>query len=148
MLIDVVVDTNVWAHAANPNDAHFAVAKAFCDAILASDTALVVDVRGAIRTEYRETVRQGYGAETVAFLARTLRVAEVADSVEPAERSLIRSLVPRNATDRTFVKTALNSAAKVLVSHDDDDFPESVRQELWAQLDVRTIDALSASGEL
>ncbi len=145
MLIDIVVDTNVLAHAQSPNETRFSDAVIFFRKLVESATKLCIDGQFAfgsgnsslIGQEYISTV--GFGGVAYAVLQSLLqanRIKTVSVKVPQIEKKIIESAIPRNKRDRTFVRVAYNSQERRLVSHDWQDFTLNVRQILKKKIDV------------
>jgi predicted nucleic acid-binding protein len=127
MLRDVVIDTNVFAHAQNPIEPRFPAACRFLDDLLRQATMLCVDPgfhpdescnTSLIGAEYLQRLRAGSPAfEVVLRLFSSQRIREVPRETTPQMRRRIVRLI-RDSRDRTFVIVALNSDEKVVVSHD------------------------------
>jgi hypothetical protein len=146
MLADIVVDTNVFVHAHNPNHAFSNDSRELASALLApgNATALRVDPgfdpveannRSRIVGEYLEKLVPGMiGYHLVQALAADGRVRPVDASKDKNVKAAVRKLV-KDPSDRVFLLTTLMSVAKVLVTHDDHAFPDSVRSDCgqtWA----------------
>ena len=151
---DVVVDTNVLAHAENPNDAWFEASRGFFSALLASNVRWCLDEgfspvesqnRSRIYSEYRATVLPvDLGMQVLAHLAGTGRV-QLVPRPSSAVRQQIRRLVPRNTRDRVFIEVAYGCVDRLLVSHDYADFHDHCRSALRTSLAVDVIDAGSCA---
>jgi predicted nucleic acid-binding protein len=139
MLVDVVVDTNVWAHADNPIESRQADSIAFLRQLLATDTELCVDP-GFSLTESQNRSRIGseylthlsalpFASAALAALANSGRIAFVSTKVSDGVRRTINRVV-RDPSDRVFVKVAHNSGARLLCSHDYTHLPAAVRSTL------------------
>jgi hypothetical protein len=158
MLADIVVDTNVFVHANNPENSYSDESKAFAHTLLAADTALCLDEgfaadearnRSRIAAEYWQHLSPGMlGHEVIQTLAAARRVRTVELPTDQNDKRTIRRLVPRDATDRAFLGTAIRSDDRVLVSHDFDDFSDDVRDEAEAEWHMRFVEALGASALL
>jgi hypothetical protein len=145
MLADLVVDTNVLVHAHNTEHAYCEDAKALVESLLAeaNTTLLRVDAgfdpveaqnRSRIIGEYLQKLVPGMaGHHMVQTLAAEGRVAPVPACKDSKLRGAVRALV-KDSFDRVFLLTALASKEKTLVSHDDEAFSDSVRddcKEMW-----------------
>lgn len=157
MLSDLVVDSNVLSHAQNPGNANFEDAGILLEKLAASSTMLCMDGRftigvgnsSLIGQEYLDNV--GFGGvafATLQFLMQTDRIKVVSVKVPLGEKKIVDSLVPNNKRDRTFVKVAFNSDEQRLVSHDFEDFTESVRTKIRARLGVLIQEALDVHPDL
>ncbi len=155
MLRDVVIDTNVWAHADNPNELRQRDAIAFVTALLGAATVLCVDEGfSLVESENRSKVGNEYlthlaalpfASAALATLAGSGRLAFLDGRVPDAVRRMINRLV-YDPTDRIFVKLAHCADSGVLCSHDYTHLPNDVR----AKLRRVGVDVLSAkeAGEL
>ena len=153
-LRDVAVDTNVFAHADNPNEIRQADAVEFLSAFLESDALLLVDAdfsliehenRSAIGSEYLQhiiAVALPLASATLARLASSSRILEISAAVPNHIRRRINQLVA-DPSDRVFVKVALNGESKVLCSHDFKHLSVRVRGELRS-LSIAVLDANEA----
>jgi predicted nucleic acid-binding protein len=146
MINELVIDTNVFLHSYNPHDQFFTVSNGFLLSLAANSTLICVDDgadflvearnRSAIISEYRQHIfatSTAYQILTVLF--STGRVKMVSRNVS---RNLTR-LIPRlvtDPTDRIFLRVALNSADKILVSHDYRDFSPRRRKNIQNQVGV------------
>lgn len=154
---DVVVDTNVLAHADNPGHAFFESSREFFSALLEAETAWCLDEGfhplesgnlSRVYSEYRATVLPiGLGLQVLAHLAATGRIRLVSRA-NSRVRGQIRRIVPHNTVDRLFVELAYGSTEHVLVSHDYSDFHEDCRTVLLARLGVEIVDAGPCCGRL
>jgi hypothetical protein len=136
MLADIVVDTNVLVHANNPETAYFEESRKLADALLhsSSETKLRVDDgfrpieaenQSQIVSEYWRQLAPGMlGHHLVQTLAAEGRIRAVPPIKDKNLKDKVRKLV-NDKSDRVFLLTAIMSTAKVLVSHDDQAFPES-----------------------
>ena len=145
---DIVVDTNVFVHAGNPRVKFFEGARRFMHALENTTVPLCVDKpredaapddnTSLILFEYKAKVLpSSYGFAVLAKLASTKRIKWVSRDVGPAVNGKIRALVPSNIRDRTFLRVAYGSLAKIFVSDDGTDFSTPVRKRIAKQLSVR-----------
>jgi predicted nucleic acid-binding protein len=149
MLSDLVIDTNVLLHASNPNDPNFVRAKVFLETLLSVSTILCVEEgfspdrasnRSYIMGEYLDFLRAGtLGLAVIQTLAAKERIKGVERAVDEREAKKIRQRV-YDKTDRIFVKVALNTKERVLVSHDFTHFANHVRSSLERDIGVSIID--------
>lgn len=152
MASELAVDTNVFAHCYDPRESR-------CDAALAIVTALrmgahmlcvdegfhVVESqnRSKIGSEYIEHLRAGsVGLTLVAFLASSGRV-KIVPRRPPLDLNKRLVRLVSDPGDRAFVGVAWHSASRILVSHDFQDFPDSVRDTIAREIGVDIIDAAS-----
>ncbi len=149
MLVDLVVDTNILLHAGNPNEPRFEHAKSLVETLMRLEIVLCVDEgfsfersrnRSQIGNEYLEHLSFGtVGFEVIRALASSDRIKLVSRVVNRKESKLITQKV-WDPTDRIFVRVAINSDERVLVSHDFGHFPLPVRNLLRGQIEVRICD--------
>jgi predicted nucleic acid-binding protein len=156
MIADIVIDTNVFVHANNPDNVdRQRESLTFLEAMCASATFLCVDEgfdyleeaknRSRIASEYLRHVRAGmYGHYLLQFLARSGRIAFVAGRVPKPISRKIQQKVP-NRGDCMFVKVAHNSQGRALVSHDERDFSKRIRKVLKDELGVTCVEAHAAT---
>lgn len=156
MIADIVIDTNVFVHANNPDDAERQKQSlTFLEAMRASATCLCVDEgfdylneaqnRSRIASEYLQHVRAGmYGQYLLQLLAASGRIAIVAARVPKQVSRKIRQKIP-NRGDCMFVRVAHNSQGRALVSHDESDFPKHIRKVLKEELGVACVKARAAT---
>ena len=158
MLRDVVVDTNVMAHAQNPTEQRFPDAQRFLANLLNTTTELCVDPgfhpdesrnTSLIGGEYLDHLRAGSAAfEVVLRLFLSRRVKEVSRNTTPAMRRTIVRLVA-DPRDRTFVTVALNSSEKLFVSHDfHGGLQRKGRRVIHRQTGVKIVDAADCCARL
>lgn len=151
MLVDCVVDANIWGHAQNPSVPEFDSAVRFVGHLREAAVVLCVDEgfslveqenRSIIGHEYLQQLSSGSPAFAVlAHLAATGRVRFVSAKVSRGDRDRIRNLVRRNTRDQHYVRVTCNTTDRVLVSHDNDDLAPDVRDALQSRLNVEVLDA-------
>lgn len=146
MISDIVVDTNVFVHANNPDDANRQRnSLMFLQTLEAATTSLCVDEgfdfvneaqnRSHIAREYLKHIRAGmFGHYLLAKLATTARIVIVSRTVPAWVKTKIKRMP--NKTDQTFVRVTFNSQSKEMTSHDFDDFPPRVRRTLRDDIGV------------
>lgn len=141
-LNEVVIDTNVFRHAQNPNMDCFEAAKDFLINVLESKIVICIDDSDLIKYEYINKLcnaAPGLGAEILSKLWQARRVVPVGQNISSQKhRKIIERLIRRrdHQRDRTFVKVAYNTNDNVLVSHDFKHFPVPVRNNLSKHIDV------------
>src|SRR5579863_3787766 len=129
MLEDVVVDSNIFGHAQNPElNALFREATDFLEQLVVTPTEICFDLPGSgaesrILKEYRTVVApSGLAAPVLIKLLTERRFREVESKVPRPIRRIVNNLIVKEkATDKVFLCTAFNSVDSVLVSHDDED---------------------------
>lgn len=151
---DIVLDTNVIAHASNPNDP----TQADCFRILdwlrlttAVDWTLddngkeAPDPRTSVLVkEYRATLAPGsLGLELLTHFLQSGRVAYVPRPKYDV-RKKIEKLIPANKADRVVLGAAHGSSSRVLVTDDYADFPDSVRKIAKKSLKVNVLGSAPA----
>lgn len=149
MLSDLVIDTNVLLHASDPDNPNFVCAKGFLETLLSVSSVLRVEKgfssdrarnRSYIMGEYLDFLRAGtLGMAVIQTLAAKERIKGVERTVDEREAKKVRQKV-YDKTDRIFVKVALNTDERVLVSHDFMHFPLHVRSSLKRDIGVSIID--------
>ena len=148
MPADLVVDTNVFMHAGNPNVKFFGGALRFVQALENSTVPICIDKPRAnsvpdenaslILAEYRRRMKPTtYGMAVLAKLASTQRIQWVSRDVGAAINKRIRMLIPKNTRDKTFVRVSYNNVAHLLVSDDSEDFAVTVRRNVRRDLGIR-----------
>jgi len=146
MLEDLVVDTNVFVHASNPEVTYCGEARDLMTALETVATVLSVDEgfdmdprrnRSLILGEYLENLHFGMLAFAfVSTLASAGRIKEVPRSVSSAVSRQVNRIIA-NRRDRTFLKVAINSQDHLLASHDFTDFSSRKRVKIEDIFDVR-----------
>lgn len=147
---DVVLDTNVLLHAANPIEPRFGDALNLVTALVDSTTALCVDEgfdfdetknRSLVGAEYLEKLVVGTpGHALITKMALEGRVVFVKASMPAGEAKKLNQMLA-NRRDRTFIKVAAASGGKTLVSHDYHDFPAQKRADIGRLFRVVVQDA-------
>jgi hypothetical protein len=148
VLPDIVIDTNVFVHASNPNGTQQQQgALAFLKAMHASKTSLCVDKpfhgfdeatnRSTMGFEYIKHVRGNtYSYYLLAALAAAKRILVVGDKVPVRTARKINQCI-RNKHDRVFVRVAVNSQSNELASHDFEDFSAQKRKHIRKQIGIQ-----------
>ena len=147
---DIVIDTNVFMHAHNPNEKRSTNAKKLLLKIIDNDILLCVDSgfnlieaknSSLICHEYIKHLRHGsIGLAVVVKLASDKRIKELTSSTERKITKKVNQLL-RNKSDKIFLKVAHNSNNKVLVSHDYQDFSKTKRKTIKKDLDISIIES-------
>lgn len=156
MLADVVVDTDVLMHADNEASADRDASRSLIASLRAASTALCFDPgfhidearnRSGIAGEYFEHLAHGsLGLALVEECALSGRVRTVPIKVAPDVNRAIRQLI-WDPTDRKFVKVAINSDERVLVTHNTSHI-EPAAAELRRRWRVDVVDAHACCGRL
>src|SRR5439155_16995687 len=127
VLSDIVIDTNVFLHAQNPNEQRFAASGRLLELLLRVKTALCVDPgfsldearnRSLIGAEYLEKIRFGsIGYATLIQISLGNRIKLVERQIDQRYRASFREwrLKPR---DQTFLAVAIKGQNQVLVIND------------------------------
>lgn len=155
MLSDVVLDANVLGHSQNPEVAEFHDSRALVAALRDGAVVLVVDEgfslvesenRSILGHEYRAQIRAGSDAFYLLMECFAgLRGKWVSSRVNDADRRKVNREVAANTRDRLYVRIAINSDSRTLVSHDFSDFSAVCRQRLKSQVLVDVITAGDAT---
>ncbi|MHB8808041.1 MAG: hypothetical protein ACYC59_10740 [Anaerolineaceae bacterium] len=145
MFNDMVVDTNVFVHASNPDDINFQNATLMFKKLSKVSTMLCLDPgfstdqsknHSLIMGEYLENLGIGtVGYNIVQKLAASYRFKEVDRKVDSQVGNLIYRKIEEKK-DRKFVKIAFNSNDHILISHDYEHFTVGVRHELNMKIGV------------
>ncbi|WP_446745189.1 hypothetical protein [Silvibacterium acidisoli] len=149
MLVDLVIDTNIFLHAQNKQEKR----QKSCEALVAlfkdSSCKICVDEgfdldesrnRSIIGQEYTKHLRIGsLGYALVEYLARSGRISFVSTRVSVQVSRHIRQVT--KGPDRTYVRVAHNSNEKTLASHDFTDISSAIRQRLRDAIDVSVLDS-------
>jgi hypothetical protein len=147
-LVDIVIDTNILAHAANPGEQDlFDEASEFLENFVATPTLLCLDPgldfdiarnKSRIFGEYLTTLSPATLANSViASIFTTGRYVERPRQVSDSVRKKInRQIAVDKAADKVFVSVTYNSEEKILASHDYKDFSATVRATLLNELGV------------
>lgn len=157
MLADVVIDTNILVHAANPGVAEFEDALDFVTRMAACDAKACIDAdfsleesrnKSLIVSEYLKHVRFGTpGWALLTTLALGQRVIVTGRCRENRVRRRITQLI-RKPVDRVFLSVAAASTERVLASHDYEDMPEAKRATLRDECAVHVLSAAEAAARL
>jgi hypothetical protein len=143
-LQDVTIDTNVLMHCDNPTEPRRDASRDFVLAFISSETKLCVD-EGFDLDESRNTSHIGHeylthlvfgniGYIAVSEAAKNKRIVFLKKDAAPATQRTINRLVSDKG-DRHFVRVAMNSVSKVLVSHDRRAF-DAAKKELQKSVGV------------
>jgi predicted nucleic acid-binding protein len=136
MLKDVVIDTNVFMHAGNDLEERQAEAIIFVETLLESATKIGVDPGFSVEeanngsmiwAEYLNHIQEStLGRTAIAYLAQNERIAVFDRAVSQQHHKRVQTTV-RDPSDRVFMKVAINTREKVLVSHDFAAFGSAMR---------------------
>jgi hypothetical protein len=151
MLGDVVVDTNIFGHAQNPElGAYFTEATSFLETLVQARTVICLDASveeessRALAEYQRVIVPTGLAAPVLSRLLVEGRYKELSGVVSPHVRTIVNRLV-RKSMDKLFLCLAYESIDSVLVSHDHEDFPDDVRERADQQLGVQVVEAVECT---
>lgn len=157
MLADIVLDTNVLVQAHNTEAPHYGSCCELIQEMTNCQTLLCVDNgfnlieannRSVIGREYLEHLRYGMtGFALIQHLANSLRVKFVSASVAQNAAQKINRHVT-SGPDRVFLRVAFNSHERTLASHDFNDIPEAVRDQLRNEIGLTVLDAEGAVAAL
>jgi predicted nucleic acid-binding protein len=149
-MLDVVVDTNIFMHAANPSEDRFEDANCLLNKIYGNQTFLCIDEgfdfdesknSSHIGHEFIKNLHQGsFGFSLIVFLASNCRLKFLAKRSSVAVSKKINQLVSKKS-DRVFLNVAANSIAKCLVSHDFEDFQTNKRKTIKKDIGIDVLDA-------
>jgi len=151
MPVDIVIDTNVLVHANNQENEHFESSNKFIHALFQSECKLCVDEnfdidesknKSYIFSEYLNFLTHGTLGFTLLFhMATNNRIKPISKKI--TEKSVGRKInqYVKDKTDRCFVKVALNSQEKILVSHDYRAISASNRPRLKSELEIIVFNA-------
>lgn len=156
-MIDIVLDTCTLVHANNSESAYQADSIELITKILNNTTLIIVDEgfnldeslnNSYIGLEYIKHLSPGMlGYSLILHIAQNSRFKFVSNKVPPASKNQIEQMI-RNKKDRMFLRVTINSAEKVLVSHDYTDYQKGKRKELKKKLSVNIVDAADIHTEL
>jgi hypothetical protein len=156
MLVDVVVDTDVLAHAENPASGRQEDSRNFITAMRACGTLLCLDdeftgdeaTSRGIAAEYLARLTPGsQGLTLIQELVEIGRIRVVSARVSTAQNRAIAQIIG-DRTDRKFAKAAINSDEKVVVSHDRGFQAPTARKALAKRLGIGVLDAGACCREL
>lgn len=160
-MIDLVLDTNILLHAANPIEARNADCVELLRLFWSNEIKICVDEgfsieqsrnRSQIGSEYLARVIHGtLGYALILHLAQNQRISIASRKVAETTNRVINRHV-RSKNDRIFIKVAHNSSSKTLVSHDFNDIPQQSREQIKRSIEVhigeaRTVLDLLGSNE-
>ena len=147
-LEDIVVDTNIWMHASNPDVDTFIDALEFVLSLKRSPTLLCFDTgasineaenRSKILSEYRAHIGDsGVGSHVLAHLLNSGRWTDIDPKVVSSQRKVILQNIP-DSSDHIFAKVATNSKCRSLISHDYTAFHQKCKAALKAACKVRVL---------
>lgn len=150
MLADIVIDTNVFAHAANPSEQRQAASVAFLRQLLDAQTVLCFDPgvsqdrarnTSRIQHEYCEHIPEmSFPYHVLAHLFATNRTRPSSVTVSNTCRRVIDRVV-RDKSDRVFVRVSVNTEERTLVTHNTRQFPAAVKRTLNDECEVTVCEA-------
>ena len=137
--IDLVVDTNVLVHASNDAEERQADSVQLITYLLGSTELICVDPgfdidetfnKSYVGYEYLKHLKNGMlGYAFVVQMAQSRRISEVSRQVNAHTSKAINKCMSNNH-DRVFIKVAMNSNDKILLTHDFTDFAVKKRTHL------------------
>ena len=155
VMANLVVDTNVFVHSSNPNNAYFSRSIELIDRIKSSDCVLCLDEgfdseeasnRSRIWGEYLQFIPEASLArELLSHLLITNRVEDFSVKVTQNLHNEIKKKVSDPA-DIVFVKVSYNSQSVHLTSHDFAAFPQEVRDDFRQKSISDIVDCLGVTG--
>lgn len=150
MAIDVVLDTNVLLHASNNQESRQEDSIKLLMYLLESSELICVDPKfttsettnaSIIGYEYLTYLKYGMlGYSFVAKMASSKRICEISHSTEISVSRAINQCLS-NKHDKIFLKVAINSTEKILVSHDFKDFTLEKRKFIRRNFEAEIIAA-------
>lgn len=136
---DLVIDTNVLVHASNDKEDRQIDSVELINYLLTSTELICVDEgfstnetfnSSYIGYEYLKHLKNGMlGYAFVVQMALNKRISEVSGRTKAHTTRAINQCMSNNH-DRVFIKVAINSIEKILITHDFTDFAESKRTHL------------------
>jgi hypothetical protein len=148
--VDLVVDANVLAHAANPNVDYFASSLEFVMDAFESDLRFALDDTGKnapvlacshLYKEYLECIPPGsLSRMLLQFLSEAGRIEFYRRPKRDVWDACVK-LVPRNHGDAIVLGIGSQCESNTIVSNDYDDFNNAVRRKVQRRLHVRIIDS-------
>lgn len=157
MLVDLVVDTNVFQHSYDPRQQLRSAAARFFLKLESGQTLLCVDEgfdfdparnRSLIGHEYVENITHGSPAfAAIVKLGISGRIRKLPRQVNPATNKVICQQVS-NKPDRVFLKITFNSQSCTLVSHDFRDFSLRKRELFRKSIGIHIVTAKAANESL
>jgi predicted nucleic acid-binding protein len=153
MISEIVIDTNVLAHAGNRTSPERKASLELLEKLRASNVVLCVDPgadieeaknKSQIFSEYIAHLSVGsVGMTTLVHLATNSRLSFTDKKVSPAHRRKIIDIV-HDKSDHVFVKVAKNSRDKTLATHDKKNFPKLAIARLKNEVGVIVANAAQA----
>jgi predicted nucleic acid-binding protein len=154
MADDIVIDTNVLLHASDTRQEFHGDCLQFLTFMIECETKICLDNgwhpveaknRSKIMSEYLRFVQHGTVAHALmALLAQSMRIKVITTRVDQRSSKAINAYV-RDPTDRCFVKVALNSQGRLLVSHDFAAMNAHCRKMLRDSISVDVVDVIDAN---
>lgn len=134
--VDIVVDTNVLAHADNPSSGRQDESKQLLDLIDAESIPICIDVKQQIVNEYLEKLaHSSLGMNMLKKWILNKNYVALESSVNPSDSGWIGRNI-EDSLDRVFLKVTLNSTEKDFVTHDFEDFHVRQRKKIMKRLPV------------
>ena len=146
--IDLVVDTNVLVHASNDEEDRQMDSVQLITYLLSSTELICVDNgfdtnetlnKSIIGYEYLEHLKNGMlGYAFVVQMALNKRICEVQRKI-PVQTTKAINKCMSNKHDIVFIKVAINSSDKKLITHDFTDFADDKRTHLKKSFGVQVL---------
>jgi hypothetical protein len=144
-IIDLVLDTNVLVHASNDREDRQIDSVQLITYLLASTELICVDTgfdtnetvnKSYVGYEYLKHLKNGMlGYAFVVQMALNKRICEVTRQTKVNTTRAINQCMSNNH-DKVFIKVAVNSNDKILITHDFTDFALSKRTHLKKTLGI------------
>ena len=145
---DLVIDTNVLVHASNPGESRQQECIDLINYLLESSEQICLDEgfdfsenlnKSHIGYEYIKHLKHGMlGHVLIVSMAQSKRVVEVSKTVPAGIAGKINQSIV-NKHDRVFIKVALNSESRILISNDFTDFSKSKRKHIRKEIGVQVV---------
>lgn len=147
---DLVIDTNIFMHAADRRQNSQAACKKIVERLLTLRWYICVDDgfnliesknRSYIGSEYLNILQFGsIGYSIISHLSINKKIIFLKKTVPAAVSKKIRESV-RDKSDHCFVRIAHNSCRKFLLSHDYDAFSKDCRKDFLKLFGIQIVDA-------
>ena len=149
-MADIVIDTCTLVHASNPESNYFEHSVAFIEKMLLNSILCVVDEgfsldesenKSFIGLEYIEHLQpMSLGYNLIIELLSAGRIDFISNKVPQVKKNYIEQHI-RNKKDRLFLRVALNSKDKLLISHDFTDYQKKKRKTIYKDLSLSILTA-------
>lgn len=145
---DLVIDTNVLVHASNSKEKWQEESVKLIEHLLNSDEVMRVDPvftgdpstnTSYVGYEYLKHLRSGMiGYSFISLMAASKRIVPCSRATHSSKTRAINQCMTNNH-DRVFIKVAINSDSKILVTHDFTDFAKNKRTYLHQKFELKVI---------